>query len=75
MYFVRNFLEWEGEHMNYRLYREHELAKYCEVHRESCSRHVRNWCLGSDIQMELGTSLRMLELLFYLTWFSILFKT
>ena len=74
MYFVRNFLELEGEHMKHQLYREHELAKYCEVHREFCSRHVQNWCLGSGSQMELGIFLRMLELLFYLTWFSILFK-
>ena len=71
MYFVRNFLELEGEHMNYQLYKEHVLAKYCEVHREFCSRHARNWCLGFGSQMVLGIFLRMLELLFYLTWFSI----
>ena len=73
MYFVHHFLELEDEHMNYRLYKEHGLPKYYEVHREFCSKHVRNWCLESGNQMVLGTFLRMLELLFmvfniFLNW-------
>merc|ERR1711990_1128781 len=67
MYFVHHFLELEDEHMNYRLYREHGLPKYYEVHRESCSKHVRNLCLESGNQMVPGTFLCMLELL-YRNW-------
>ena len=48
--------------MNYRLYREHGHQKYYEDHRESCSKHARNWYLESGSQMVLGTFVRMLDL-------------
>ena len=62
IHFVHDFLELEGEHMNYRLYREHGLQKYYEAHRESCSKHARNWCLESGSQMVADTFVRMLDL-------------